>query len=90
MAGRRASVFAEDIDVSDFQPAAPAKGEQRDRVKAVAEPAAFHSRDPAPTPPRREPRRHRTGRNVQLTSMDGCWERRSKRPSKHCDEVADR
>jgi hypothetical protein len=66
MAGRRASVFAEDIDVSDFQPAAPAKGEQRDRVKAVAEPAAFHSRDPAPTPPRREPRRHRTGRNVQL------------------------
>ena len=64
MAARRASVFAEDIDVSDFGPKPAGTGVQREHVKAMAEPTAFRSREPAP--PRREPRRHRTGRNVQL------------------------
>ncbi len=71
MAGRRASVFSEDLDVSDFKPSAGDKGVQREQVKAVAGPASFHSRDPEPAPVVREPvvrepRRHRTGRNVQL------------------------
>jgi hypothetical protein len=44
-------------------------------VRGVAEQAGFHSREPAPPalpvppapePTRREPRRYRTGRNVQL------------------------
>jgi len=64
---RRASVFNEDLDVSDFKPTPAGSGVQREQVKAVAEPASFRSRDPEPTPlARREPRRHRTGRNVQL------------------------
>ena len=69
MAGRRAPVFTEDLDISDFSPAPAGTGAQREQVKAIAEPASFRSRDPAPPSPapvRREPRRHRTGRNVQL------------------------
>ena len=66
MAGRRASVFSEDLDVSDFKPSSGDKGVQREQVKAIAGPASFHSRDPEPVPVVREPRRHRTGRNVQL------------------------
>jgi len=72
----RAPVFGDDIgDLSDFAPRPPAPPE---RVRSVAERAGFRSRDPRPaappqaaaavpaTPPRREPRRYRTGRNVQL------------------------
>ena len=69
MTGRRAPVFADELDVSDFTPTPAGKGAQREQVKAVSEPALFRSRDPEPAPPslvRREPRRHRTGRNVQL------------------------
>ena len=64
MAGQRAPVFAENIDVSDFSPKPAGEGVQREQVRAVAEPAAFRSREPVSL--RREPRRHRTGRNVQL------------------------
>ncbi len=45
-------------------PAPPA-----DKVKAVAEEARFHSREPKPTvsaESKRVPRRHRTGRNIQF------------------------
>ena len=66
MAGRRAPVFAEEIDVSDFSPAPAERGVGREQVKAVAEPASFYSRDPERASPSREPRRYRTGRNVQL------------------------
>ena len=67
MAGNRAPMFDEiDVDVSDFLPQSVQDGARREQVRAIAEPAAFHSRDPAQAPPRREPRRHRTGRNVQL------------------------
>ena len=68
MTGGRAPLFsAEEIDVSDFHPVSAQKGVERDQVRAVSEPASFRSRDPKPTPPPpREPRRHRTGRNVQL------------------------
>jgi hypothetical protein len=63
----RASVFdGEDIDVSDFSPKLVATGANRDQVRAVAEPTSFRSREPTAPPPKREPRRHRTGRNVQL------------------------
>jgi len=73
MSSSRASIFAEaDIDVSDFAPktgvdhSAPAP----EQVKAVAEAAHFRSREPAVTQPpataKRQPRRYRTGRNVQF------------------------
>lgn len=66
MTGRRASVFNEELDVSDFKPTASGNGALREQVKAVAEPASFRSRDPIAAEPRREQRRYRTGRNVQL------------------------
>lgn len=67
----RAGLFDAD-DLSDFTPAPPAASARPEAVRAVAEAAAFRSRGPhtaAPSvtsTPRREPRRHRTGRNVQL------------------------
>jgi len=59
----------DDLGLGEFKPKAPAQPEQ---VRGVAEQAGFRSRDPQSTdsPPavseRREPRRYRTGRNVQL------------------------
>jgi hypothetical protein len=73
MSGKRASVFdtETDLDVSGFSPkevvtpTAPL-----DQVRAVSEAAKFQSRERPreirPVPPRREPRRYRTGRNIQL------------------------
>lgn len=73
MSGGRASMFEQDDDLGlgEFKPKAPAPPEQ---VRGVAEQEGFRSREPkaAPTdsppaaPERREPRRYRTGRNVQL------------------------
>lgn len=79
-AGERAKLFGDDgdLDVSGFTPKPPARPEQ---VRGVAEGAGFRSREPAPAPVvlpaaapapvvpppiRREQRRYRTGRNVQL------------------------
>ena len=71
----RASVFDQgpDIDVSGFKPRTAAKpAAQPEQVKAVSENASFVSREPiraplqAATPVTREPRRHRTGRNIQF------------------------
>jgi hypothetical protein len=75
MSGERASIFGEDeLDVSDFKPKPPARVIEHpvtgaDQVRAVSESVNFRSRDPKPVPAapqRREQRRHRTGRNVQL------------------------
>lgn len=75
MTKSRASIFDEpaELDVSGFAPkTAPDKSAPAaEKVRAVAEAAHFRSREPKPTPksvvvPKREPRRHRTGRNVQL------------------------
>ena len=74
MSDKRAGLFEDDLDVTDFKPKPPARPEQ---VKAVAEEAGFRSRDPVPakgtggggdglTAAVREQRRHRTGRNQQL------------------------
>ncbi len=70
MSGGRASMFEQDDDLGlgEFKPKAPAPPEQ---VRGVAEQEGFRSREPkaapaAPPPERREPRRYRTGRNVQL------------------------
>ena len=71
----RAPLFddKDDLDVSGFAPRAAAPGEQAEQVRAVAEPAAFRSRDPATlpiassaSPVLRAQRRYRTGRNMQL------------------------
>ena len=56
----------EDLDVSDFAPKPAQDGVRQEQVRAVAEPASFRSREAPPAAARREPRRHRTGRNVQL------------------------
>jgi hypothetical protein len=72
MSNPRASIFADDdLDVSDFAPkAGPDKSAPVPaQVKAIAEAARFHSREPVlpPTPAaKRVPRRYRTGRNVQF------------------------
>jgi len=81
MSSERASVFDQgpDIDVSGFTPRKTAKpAVQADQVKAISETANFVSREPATLKPgpvarqaqsqptAREPRRHRTGRNIQL------------------------
>ena len=78
MSNPRASIFDEDdIDITAF---APKSGPDRtapppEAVRAVAEAANFRSRErgspavaPAvsPEPAKRQPRRHRTGRNVQF------------------------
>jgi hypothetical protein len=72
MSNPRASIFADDdLDVSDFTPkSGPDKSAPiAEQVKAVAEAARFHSREPVLPPPsiaKRTPRRYRTGRNVQF------------------------
>jgi hypothetical protein len=75
MAAERASIFGDDseLDVSSFTPKPAAKsvdaGVPVEQVRAVSETAQFRSRDPKPPPEkpaRREQRRYRTGRNVQL------------------------
>ena len=78
MAEERASIFdlgddELELDVRAFKPKPPAKlvdaGVPVEQVRAVSETAQFRSRDPKPPPEkpaRREQRRHRTGRNVQL------------------------
>lgn len=70
MSGDRASVFGDDLDLSGFEPKPPARAKE---VREVAERAGFTSREPqapssnlASEPIRREQRRYRTGRNVQL------------------------
>lgn len=76
MPEERVSIFGEDdLDVSAFKPKPAAQPSARlaagpEQVREVSEAASFRSRDPKPGPPaplvRREQRRHRTGRNVQL------------------------
>jgi len=81
MSSERASVFDQgpDFDISGFTPRKIAKpAAEAAQVKAISETANFVSREPATLKPgpvarqaqsqptAREPRRHRTGRNVQL------------------------
>ena len=75
----RASIFEDsaEFDVSGFAPKKQERGGEtpREAVRAVSEAASFPSREPpkpaespaiSEHPSRREPRRYRTGRNVQL------------------------
>lgn len=73
----RAGLFedAEDFDVAGFAPKKPTRNEPApptEAIRAVSEASNFRSREPGPAiaaPPtgnKREPRRHRTGRNVQF------------------------
>src|SRR5262249_34621192 len=73
MSGKRASVFdtETDLDVSGFSPKeALAPKVPPQQVRAVSEAAKFQSREPSSEMSadltRREPRRYRTGRNIQL------------------------
>jgi hypothetical protein len=72
MSGERASVFEDDLDISDFAPKAEAPpAPPLEKIRAVSEEASFRSREPRAVlelAPRseRERRRFRTGRNVQL------------------------
>ena len=72
MSGKRASVFDDlNLDVSGFSPKAPATpAVPPEQVRAVSEALNFQSREASPQmlpeSHRREPRRYRTGRNIQL------------------------
>ena len=72
MTAERASIFGEEEpDLSTTfkpKPALKPSGASPTEVREVSEAVNFRSRDPKPTPEpkRREQRRHRTGRNVQL------------------------
>ena len=73
MTGKRASIFdAElELDVAGFAPKEAVTPTVRpEEVRAVSEAANFQSREPRheiqAVPPKREPRRYRTGRNIQL------------------------
>jgi hypothetical protein len=61
----RASLFDDDLDLSQFSPKKALKAEAPEVVREVAERANFQSREPA-KPHRKPDRRRRTGRNVQL------------------------
>ena len=61
-----------DFDVSGFVPrktVPPTESASPEKIRKVSEASSFRSREPAPAKPtpKREPRRHRTGRNVQLS-----------------------
>ena len=59
----RASMFDDSLD--DFEPGAPASDRATAAdVRVIAERHDFRSRSPSNDPP--APRRHRTGRNIQL------------------------
>jgi hypothetical protein len=65
----RASVFdaGAEFDVSGFVAQKPRPAAPKEAVKQVSEGASFRSREPSELKPAvREPRRYRTGRNVQL------------------------
>ena len=73
MKGKRASVFdaESDLDVSGFVPKDAVRSTVRpEQVRAVSEAASFQSRERRRemlvNAPKREPRRYRTGRNIQL------------------------
>jgi hypothetical protein len=73
MSGKRASIFDADseLDVSGFAPKDAVTSTARpEQVKSVSEAANFQSREPPretrAEPLKREPRRYRTGRNIQL------------------------
>jgi hypothetical protein len=71
---KRASIFEDDaeLDLIGFAPrSAEKRGAPLDKIKTLSEAANFVSREPRrQTTPREtgkpEPRRHRTGRNIQL------------------------
>ena len=74
MSTKRAGVFDtdDDLDISGFTPKpTPRPVARPEEVRVVSEGAKFQSRDPKPAVPaasviKREPRRYRTGRNMQL------------------------
>ena len=73
MSGKRASIFEaeSELDVSGFAPKEAVTPKVRpEQVRAVSEAANFQSREPPREIPagstKREPRRYRTGRNIQL------------------------
>jgi hypothetical protein len=74
MSGKRASIFdaESELDVSGFVPTEAIRPNVgAEQVKAVSEAANFQSREPPQretmtASPKREPRRYRTGRNIQL------------------------
>jgi hypothetical protein len=64
----RASIFdsGTDFDVSGFAPQKPKPAAPPEKVRTVAEKSEFKSREVEQKRPAREPRRYRTGRNMQL------------------------
>jgi len=78
----RAGLFEEDLDLAQFIPQKPSKADQpaSEAIRAVAESAEFQSREPVKPTKKRQQRRYRTGRNIQLntkvtmSTRDGFYE----------------
>ena len=78
MPKQRAGLFeegeAQELDLASFEPKTfvDAQAPRAEQVRAVAQVAKFHSREPVPHQPavqaKRATRRYRTGRNVQLNA----------------------
>jgi hypothetical protein len=74
MSTTRASIFDDELDVSEFTPSRPTRSADKEGIRAVAEKRGFQAREPVPeqarapqpTAARRQQRRHTTGRNRQL------------------------
>jgi len=74
MSGKRAGVFdvEDNLDISGFAPKAADRPAARpEQVRTISEAAQFQSREPRrerspASASKREPRRYRTGRNIQL------------------------
>jgi len=72
MPKQRASIFPpDDLDISGFTPeATPDTGPDPETVRAISERSNFPSREHsrATETPKRQPRRHRTGRTAQFNA----------------------
>jgi hypothetical protein len=68
MMSERASIFDAnpDFDLAGFAPQKPKATPPAEKVRQVSEGANFRSREPEQKPPKREPRRYRTGRDTQI------------------------
>jgi hypothetical protein len=62
-----AEIF-EELDISGFEPKAEPPAKPTPEIKAAAEAQNFQSREPRSKPAKKQDRRRRTGRNIQLSA----------------------
>ena len=62
-----ADIF-EDMDISGFEPKVESPTKPTPEIRAAAEAQDFQSREPRSKPTKKQDRRRRTGRNIQLSA----------------------